>query len=249
MRLTAFLVSIGLACAAGIAHAQGAAQTSGTLVIVPAYGEVKQINDEAHVVFSVEEQDRDKTAATSRANQKMKQGTDILKREDPQGILQTRGYYTYPVYADDQPRPNAKSRQIIGWRVGQYLDMKTTSITQLPKTVAAAQKVLSLNGVQFGLSEAASKKLDDKRIEATYKNLGDRIVSIAKAMGRNPADAMIETVDFEASGAYAQNEGGAAPRMAMLASADAQKQQIEEPNFEPGETTLRMQVVGKVRFK
>jgi uncharacterized protein len=247
MRLTAFLVSIGLAFAAGIVHAQSAAQTSGTLVIVPAYGEVKQINDEAHVVFSVEEQDRDKTAAASRANQKMKQGTDILKREDPQGVLQTRGYYTYPVYADDQPRPNAKTRQIVGWRVGQYLDMKTMNITQLPKTVAGAQKVLSLNGVQFGLSEAATKKLDDKRIETTYRNLGERIVSIARAMGRNPADATIETIDFEASGNYAQNEA----RVATMAAASFRNepQQIEEPNFEPGETSLRMQVVGKVRFK
>jgi uncharacterized protein YggE len=230
-------------------HAQTAAQTSGALVIVPAYGEVKQANDEAHVVFMVEEQDRDKAVAASRVNIKMKQGTDILKREDLQGILQTRGYYTYPVYADEQPRPMSKSRQIVGWRVGQYLDMKTTNVAQLPKTVAAAQTVLALNGLQFCLSEVATKKLDAKRIEAAYKNLGDRIAAIAKAMGRNSADAMIETIDFEASGAYAQNDVAAEPRMAMRSSAVEAKQQIEEPNFEPGETTLRMQVVGKVRFK
>jgi uncharacterized protein YggE len=250
MRLTVFVTAIGLVCSVGSVHAQTAAQTSGALVIVPAYGEVRQFNDEAHAVFMVEEQDHDKVAAASRVNLKMKQGTDILRHEDPQGVLQTRGYYTYPVYVDEQPRPmSSKSRQIVGWRVGQYLDMRTTNIAQLPKTVAAVQTVLALNGLQFGLSEGATKKLDARRIEAAYKNLGDRIAAIAKAMGRNSTDATIETIDFEASGAYAQNDVVAEPRMAMRSSAAEAKRQIEEPNFEPGEATLRMQVVGKVRFK
>jgi len=248
MRLTALLAFLGMTCIAGGANGQAPVQTAGTLVIVPAYGEVRQVNDEAHVVFMVEEQDRDKTVAASRANQKMKQGADILKREDPQGILQTRGYYTYPVYPDEPPRPGSKSRQAIGWRVGQYLELKTTNIERLPKTVAAAQKVLALSGIQFGLSEAASKKLDGQRIDAAYKNLLDRIAAISKAMGRNPADAVIDTVDFEATGAYAQEDARGGAKMAMRAAA-AEAAPVEEPNFEPGEAILRMHVVGKVRFK
>jgi len=76
------------------AQAAPAATTSGTLVIVPAYGEVKHANDEATVTFAVEEQDKDRAAATARVNQKMKQGTDIVRREDPQAELKTVGYYT-----------------------------------------------------------------------------------------------------------------------------------------------------------
>ena len=49
----------------------------------------------------------------------MKQGIEILKREDPQARLKTRGYYTYPVYsAGNAPSPG-KPGQLIGWRVGQ----------------------------------------------------------------------------------------------------------------------------------
>ena len=62
--------------------APAAATTSGTLVIVPAFGEVKHANDEATVTFAVEEQDKDRAAATARVNQKMKQGTDIVRREE-----------------------------------------------------------------------------------------------------------------------------------------------------------------------
>jgi hypothetical protein len=39
---------------------------------------------------------------------------------------------------------------------------------------------------------------------------------------------------------------GAAAPAAMYAGGTAQ---VEEPSFEPGETTLTMRVVGRVRFK
>lgn len=230
------------------AHSQPAMQTSGTLVIIPGYGEVKQANDEARATLMVEEQDKDKTAAASRVNLKMKQGTDIVRKEDPQAVLKTRGYYTYPVYADDpvQPRQGNRGRQPVSWRVGQYLEVTTPNLVGLPKTVAAAQRILALNSLHFGLTEATSKKLEEQRIAAAYRNLTDRMGAVAKAMGRSPSDAVIETVDFEASGAYAQD---AAPAAKAMRAAPMEAMQVEEPSFEPGETTLGMRVVGKVRFK
>jgi uncharacterized protein YggE len=247
-RLGSLFLLCGLVVGTAAVQAQTPVPTNGTLVIVPAFGEVRQANDEARVTFMVEEQDRDKTAAASRANQKMKQGMEILKREDPQAMLKTRGYYTYPVYPDDQPRPNNKQRQPAGWRVGQYLDVITVNLDGLPKTVAAAQRLLALNGLQFGLRDETARKLDQKRIEATYRNLSERIAAIAKVMGRNLSDAVLETVDFEGSGAYAPHEMPAA-KMTMRAAAGMESVPVEEPSFEPGETTLQLRVVGKVKFK
>ena len=228
------------------AHAQSAVQTAGTVVIIPASGEVRHPNDEAHATLVVEEQDKDKAAAASRVNQKMRQGTEIVRREDPQAVLKTRGYYTYPVYPEDQARQPAKPNQPIAWRVGQYLEITTTNLAALPRTVAAAQRILALNGLYFGLTEATERKLDEQRIAAAYGNLTDRIAAIAKTMGRNSADAVLDTVDFEASGAYAPQEAQA--QKTMRASV-ADKMQVEEPSFEPGEATVTMRVVGKVRFK
>jgi predicted secreted protein len=230
-------------------HAQQVVPTGGTLIIVPAYAEVKHPNDEARITFMVEEQDKEKSVAASRVNQKMKQGTEIVKREDPTASLKTHGYYSFPVYADDQPRQNNKPRPPVAWRVGQYLEVITTDLDGLPKTVAAAQQLLALNGLQFGLTEASSKKIDEQRIAATYRNLTDRIAAIAKTMGRNVSDSMLETVDFEASGDYAPKHESAAPAMAMHASGMRELVQVEEPSFEPGETILQMRVVGKVRFR
>jgi uncharacterized protein YggE len=225
--------------------------TAGTLVVVPAFGEVKHANDQAIATLAIEEQDKDKAAAASRVNLKMKQGIEILKKEDPQASLKTQGYYTYPVYPEERPLANgqqAKPRVPTGWRVGQYVQLTTTSLDKLPKTMAAAQRVLALSSLQFGLTPETTKQLDDQRIAATYKNLNERIASIASAMGRKVGDAVLDTVDFEGSGNYAR-EGVAQPAPMMMRAKMMDSGEVSEPSFEPGETTLQMHLVGKVRFK
>jgi uncharacterized protein YggE len=244
--------SLVLAAHAG-AQTMPAPSTSGTLVIVPANGEVRHANDQATVTFAVEEFDKDKGAAAARVNRKMKEGTEIVRRADPKAELKTQGYYTYPVYPEPPVQPLPASRSPVrpaptGWRVGQYLEVKTTNLTELPKTAAAAQKVLQINGVSFGLAPATEKMLDDQRIAASYRNLNERITSIARAMGRQPADAVIDTVDFEGSGNY-----GGRPDMQSVMVAGARRKaandEMPEPSFEPGETTLQMRLVGKVKFR
>ncbi|TFW13870.1 DUF541 domain-containing protein [Massilia arenosa] len=258
MSLTKTFAAAALVLAAATvgAHAQQI-PTAGTLVVIPAFGEVTHANDQATATLMVEEQDKDKTAAASRVNAKMREGTEILKKADPQAKLKTYGYYTYPVYPEDRPpmpldaTGKVKPRQPASWRVGQYVEVKTTNIGALQKTVAAAQKVLALNGLSFGLAPETEKQLDDQRIAATYKNLNERIASVARAMGRRVEDAVLDTVDFEGSGNYVRGEtaDGAAPMMAKAAFARAGAPEVAEPSFEPGDTTLQMRLVGKVKFK
>ena len=129
------------------------------------------------------------------------------------------------------------------------LEVTTANLASLPKTVSAAQGVLTLNGLNFGLKPETIRVLDDQRIAATYKNLNERIASIARAMGRNVSDAVLDTVDFEGSGNYAGESRAAAPAPMMMRSKMADDGQVAEPSFEPGETTLDMRLVGKVKFK
>jgi predicted secreted protein len=220
------------------------------VIVIPASGEVVQPNDQAQATLVIEEQDKDKAAAASRVNQKMKQGISLLHQQDPQAKLKSHGYYTYAVYPEDPPHNNggaSKPRQPIGWRVGQYLDLTTTNLRALPQTIAAAQGQMALNGLNFSLSPAATKQSDAALIDATYKNLTERIASIAHAMGRNPADAILDTLDFEGSGNYAGND--AMPKGMMMRAAAPSQEAVAEPSFEPGETTLNMRAVGKLKFK
>ncbi|WP_394778874.1 SIMPL domain-containing protein [Undibacterium sp.] len=229
------------------AHAQ---QVGGALVTVSGSADIKADNDQAVATFFIEEQDKEKDKAASRVNQKMKAGTDIIKREDPQALLTTRGYYTYPVYADEvasastsaQPRKRTQT----GWRVGQYLEVKTLNLKQLPATTAAVQKMLALNGLSFGLSDTAAKKLEAERLEASYKNLMEKVSVITAAMGRKPADVVIESVNFDGND-NAEPVFQRAPM--MMAKSSRMDADVAEPSFEPGITTLNARVVGKIRLK
>lgn len=252
------LKSLVIATAATLAisaHAAGpeTLQTTGTLVVVPASGEVRHANDQVVATLAIEEQDKDKAVAASRVNTKMRQGLDILKKEDPAAMLKTQGYYTYPVYAEERPQLNGqpvRQRVITGWRVGQYVQMTTTSLDKLPKTVAAAQKLLALNNLQFGLTPETTRQLDEARIAAAYRNLNDRVSFMAKAMGRNAGDAILEAVDFEGTGNFLRETQFAAAAPMMLRSAKmADQTEVAEPSFEPGETTVQVGLVAKVRFK
>lgn len=241
-----------LACAA--AHAESL-PTNGTLVVVPAFGEVTHVNDQATAILSVEEIDKDKAAAASRVNQKMKQGLDLLKKADPQASLKTQGYYTYPVYAEEtppqpgQPLQTRKLRVPASWRVGQSVQLVTVNLDNLPKTVAAAQSVLSLNNLRFGLRPETTRQLDEQRIAATYQNLNERINAIASAMGRKVGDAVLDTVDFEGSGNYSGNRVEVTGARVIANATNVRAAEVAEPSFEPGETVLSMRLVGKVRFK
>ena len=249
MSLLKTAAAAALVLGASAVHAQSV-PTSGATVIVPAYGQVTAPNDQAVATFAIEEQDKDKAAAASRVNQKMKQGLEIVRKADPQASLKTQGYYTYPVYAeaDAQPVPQNRPRVPVSWRVGQYLQVTTTNLDGLPKTVAAAQSILSLNGLHFGLSPETTRQLEDQRIAAAYQNLNERVRAIAHAMGRQMSEAVLDTVDFEGSGNYLDKVTVTGQR-AVAAYASAPAPKVEEPSFEPGESTLQMRLVGKVRFK
>jgi len=243
-----------LACA--VAHAD-TLPTNGALVVVPAFGEVKHVNDQATATLSIEEIDKDKAAAASRVNQKMKQGLEILRKADPQASLKTQGYYTYPVYPEEtpqqpgQPRQPGKPRVPTSWRVGQSVQLVTANLDALPKTVAAAQSLLSLNNLRFSLTPETTRQLEDQRIAASYQNLNERVSAIAKAMGRKVSDAVLDTVDFEGSGNYANRVEVSGSRTMAFASSPAAPAPppVTEPSFEPGETVLSMRLVGKIRFK
>ena len=225
-----------------------AQSTSGTVVSISGHAELKTENDQAVVVFYVEEQDKDQAVVASRVNQKMKSGLEALKKEDAQAEFSTRGYYTYPVYADNtSSKANPAQRQIIGWRAGQYLEMKTVNLKQLASAAAAGQKLMALNGVNFGLQPETIKRLDAERITAGYRNFSDKVKIIAAAMGKKPDDASVEVLDFDGTSNELHNFRAAAAPMMLAASPKSVN--VEEPSFEPGYTSLSVNVSGKVRFK
>lgn len=220
---------------------------TGAVVTVTGSAELKIDNDQAMVSFFVEEQDKDKAAAASRVNQKMKAGTETIRKEDPQALLSTKGYYSYPVYSEDAATPAGQPRKrvLTGWRTGQYLEVRTANLKQLPATAAAAQKIMALNGIQFGLSDAAIARAEKERIQAGYRNFSEKLGAITETIGKQTSDVVIDSLDFDGAANEIQRYA-AAPVMLRASRAEAT---VSEPSFEPGITALTIRVTGKVHFK
>ena len=221
---------------------------AGTVVTLSATGEVRAVNDQALASLTLEEQDKDKVTAASRLNLKMRQGVDVVKREDPSAVLRTRGYYTYPIYAVEPDKVVTRLRPVIGWRVGESLDVTTSNLIALPKTLAAAQRILSLNNLSYSLTDGAARRLDEERIRVTYSNLMARIAAIAKVMGRTPGDVTIESLDIDNAAEQFQPRNAS---IAMMANqgVTSDMASLVEPSFEPGETVLHLRMVSKLQVK
>ena len=208
---------------------------SGTLVVMTGSAEIELPNDEAVVNFFYEAQDADLAKAQALVNQRVGEGTAALKRADPKAQVETSGYGSFPVYS------GSSARNIVGWRVRQGVTLMTDNLAALPKTVASAQSMLSVGGIDFRLSKAARERVEGQLIQQAIANLNSRIGAAAQALGV-PADRVrIEEVNFGG------REGGpipvAAARMATMAS-----EGVPAPVFEAGRSTERLMVSGRARL-
>lgn len=213
-----------------------------SLVTVTAVGTVIAPNDEAQLVFGYEEQGKDKAALASSVNQRLKQGIAALKKANPNARLSLDSYRTYAVYDEAAAKIQKREAQQIGWRVSQQVRLVTGDLAALPLTVAAAQKVLALKSVNFGLSEETTRKLEQRRVEAAYHSLEEQVGFIAGAMRRPIADAKLESLDFGTT---------AVDRVYVTGSKLNREDigEVEEPSLQPGETKLELRATAKVRFK
>jgi predicted secreted protein len=223
-------------CVALAAAAQPATPppTTGTLIVMTGSAEIELPNDEAVVNFFYEAQDADLAKAQSLVNQRVGDGTAALKRADPKAQIETSGYGSYPVYS-------GSNRSIVGWRVRQGVMLKTANLADLPKTVAAAQAILSMGGIDFRLSKASREGVEAKLIQQAIESLNGRVAAAAQALGVPPTRVRLEEVNFGG------REGGpiplGSPRIATMAS-DA----VPPPTFEAGRSIERIAVTGKARL-
>ncbi len=208
---------------------------AGTLVLMTAAAEVELANDEAVANFFYEAQDADLTRAQSTVNQRVGDGTAALKRADPKAQVETSGYSSYPVYS------SGSNRTITGWRVRQGVMVRTDNLAALPKTVAAAQPLLALGGVDFRLSKGARDKVEAQLIQLAVANLSARFAAAGQSMSVPPNRIRVEEINFGVREA-------APPQPMMMRSAMQSSDAVAPPTFESGRSLERLSVTGKARF-
>lgn len=234
------------------ASAHGQQMSVGSQVLVSGRADIKVVNDQAVISFYAEEVDKDKTLAATRVNQKMKTSIEYIKQKYKGIELSTHNYHSSQTY-EEVASKNANGMPIVkqqanGWRVGQYLDLKTPDLKNLPAMVAYLQKTLALNNVRFEVSDELGKRVEAERILAGYKNLNERIAMIAQAMGRQTSDFIIDSVDFE-GGAIDRSPDRTYGRFFTSTVSNVRSDKIVEPDFEPGTSVISIRVDAKLRVK
>lgn len=209
---------------------------TGTLILMTGAAEVELANDEAVVNFFYEAQDADLMRAQSLVNQRVGDGTAALKRADPKAQIETSGYSSYPVYS------SGSNRTITGWRVRQGVTLRTESLATLPKTVAAAQPLLALGGVDFRLSKAARDKVETQLIQLAIANFSSRVSAAAQSMGVPPNRIRVEEINFGVREAVPPQP------MMMRSMAASDTASAPPPTFESGRSIERLSVTGKARL-
>ena len=212
------------------------ARPEGTLVLMNGTAEMEVDNDEAVASFYLELQDADLSKAQSLLNQRVAEGVASLKRADPKAQVETAGYGSSPIYS------KTSARTIVGWRVRQGVNVRTMDLAALPKAVAAGQQQLALGGIDFRLSRASREKHETELIRRTIANFNTKVSAAAQALNVPPPRIRVEELNF----GVRSNDG---PPIVEFASARAMSSEAKvEPSLDPGRSTLRQGVDGKVRL-
>ncbi len=119
--------------------------------------------------------------------------------------------------------------------------MRTENLAGLPKTVAAAQPLLALGGVDFRLSKAARDKVEAQLIQLAIANLNSRFTAAGQSMGVPANRIRVEEINFGVREA-------APPQPMMMRSAMQSSDAVAPPVFESGRSIERLSVTGKARF-
>ena len=209
----------------------------GTLLIMTGAAELEVANDEAVVSFYLEIQEPDLARAQSQVNQRVADGVAAIRRADPKAVVETSGYGGYPVY---QP---GSARKIIGWRVRQSVNVKTTELTGLSKAIAAGQQQLVLGGLDFRLSRAARERVEGELIQRAIANLNARVAAAAQALNFPASRQRIEEMNF----GVPTGERPPIISMARIAAA-VPAEPVAEPQLDAGQSLQQVTVSAKVRF-
>ncbi len=236
--MTPRLLLAAVALAATAAHAQPATppRFEGTLLMMNGAAEIEVANDEAALTFYLEVQEPDLARAQSQVNQRVAEGVAALKRADPKAQVETSGYGSYPVYQ------SGSGRKIVGWRVRQSVNLKTTDLANLPKTVAAGQQYLALGGIDFRLSRAARERVEGELIQRAIANVNARVAAAAQALNVPAARLRIEELNFGIP------TGGRPPVIAMARMSAAPADSVAEPQLDAGQSLQQVTVAAKVRL-
>jgi predicted secreted protein len=148
--------------------------------------------------------------------------------------LSSGSYNTWPSYD--------KNGKINGWQGRSEIQLKSRNFSQAAELIAKLQQTMLLQGVQFGVSDLARREAEHGMIPEAIASLKSQAEIAAKALGKSVVN--IQQLDIGQ-----QNHGFRPPVMMMKAAMAGAEANVAQPDLQPGQSQLQLQVSGKVELK
>ncbi|WP_199053338.1 SIMPL domain-containing protein [Aquitalea sp. ASV15] len=190
-------------------------------------------NDQLQATLYLQDRSEQPALLADRLNKGIARGLAAGKAY-PQVELSSGSYNSWPSYD--------KGGKINGWQGRAEIRLKSRNMTQAAELVAQLQKTMLLEGVQFSVSDNARHAAEKAMIPAALAEMQQQADITAKTLGKSRVT--IKELEFgNAAPAYR-------PPMLMRAAAApmAKEMDVAQPDWQPGQSQLQLQITGKIEL-
>lgn len=194
--------------------------------------------DTLNVSMQYSVQGRDSTALQNEVNQAIRQARNILEATDniDYSIQQ------YHVYNIQPPRQTRNDINNPSWRAQQNIQMQSMNSEALLVVTARLQQAgLTVNNMNYSLSDGKYQEVADSLLDAALLKLQTRADRVASVLGK--AEAALVEVNINGS----QNFFGPRVAMAEMRSLDSSAA-MAVPVAEPGSTQVNVTVSARAKL-
>ena len=192
-------------------------------------------NDEMSIGLYIEKSNKQPTVLASEINQLMSQAIAISKKY-PQVKIETGAQSTYPIYDDN-------NRKIKEWRGRAEIRLESQDFKAASQLMSELQQDFQTQSINFNISEAKRKKIENELVIEASKNFQDRAKSLAQAWNKSN----YQLINLNINTNSCSQRASAMPRVAMMkaASLDA----VPEQELSSGESQITVNANGSIQFK
>lgn len=233
MRLSSFSALALLGALSSAAFAAPEETLNYNVVNISAEASRDISNDLMNANLFVEKSNKQPAELAAQINQLMTQVINTAKKY-PTVKIETGSQHTYPVYDND----NRKLRE---WRARAQVRIESTDFKAASQLIAELQQNFQTESINFTVSEAKRKKVENELMLEASKNFQQRAQSLAQAWNKPGYQLVNLNINTNNSG-YPP-----VPRMAMAKSAYAEA--VPEQEMAAGESKMTVNANGSIQFK
>ena len=188
-------------------------------------------NDEITVTMGIERDNQDATKLADEINQLITSSNSTIKKF-PSVKSSTSDYSIRPVYS--------REKRLDHWRGASSIVLKSQNIQDMVALIQILQKTMIIKSTRYSVSADRREKIQTSMIDSALEKFNIRAQQVSKDMGFKKYRLVNINI----------NDSGNTPRpVYAMTGAKAMSADIAAPSFEPGYTTLTVNVSGTIEME